>query len=446
LSLPVVLAIDIGSSSVRAGLYDVEARSLPRLSARQEWSFTTTPDGGSEMDAAAAFETICTVVDELLARTAKSRIDITHFAMCAFWHSLVGVDDAGRPTTAVMGWADTRSGKYSEVLKKRFAEPVVHDRTGAHFHSSFWPAKLLWLRKERPAVFAKTAKWLSFSDYVSMRLVGEPVTTISMASGTGIYDIREMQWDAELLRYLKVRSSQLVPVAKTGETFHLTRSSRKRWPQLTRVAFYPAVADGAADHIGSGPITKRRASLMVGTSAAMRVAWKGNPPKHIPAGLWCYRIDEQRVILGGALSDGGNLYEWCRKTFGIPAGFVDKIRERLLRPNTIRVEPFFNGERSIGYREDARGEILGLTASTDTLDILRAAMEAVAERLAEIHIRLKKVANIDTVVASGGALRASPLWVEMIARALGRDIEMSDVSEAASVGTVMFVLGLIKDR
>jgi gluconokinase len=441
-----ILALDIGSSSVRAGLYDHSAYPIARSSVSRQWTFKATSDGGSEMDAAVAFDTICAVIDELLAKMVTRKIEITHVAMCAFWHSLVGVDAGDRPTTAVMGWADTRSGKYSSLLKERFAEDAVHNRTGAHFHSSFWPAKLLWLRNERPAVFTKTAKWLAFSDYLAMHLVGEAVTSISMASGTGIYDIRETKWDAELLRYLKVRASNLPAVARSGVSFQFTKNTLKRWPQLKRAAFFPAIADGAADHIGSGPVNKKRASLMVGTSAAVRVGWNGDPPKRIPTGLWCYRIDESRVILGGALSDGGNLYDWCRKNFRLPIDFDHQIRERLATSSSVRVQPFFHGERSTGYREDARGELVGLTVSTDGVDIIKAAMEAVAERLTEIHARLEKVAKIETIVASGGALSASPLWVEMIARALGRDMEMSGVTEAASVGAVKFVLGLTEER
>ncbi len=110
----------------------------------------------------------------------------------------------GSPTTKVIGWADTRSRQYSDVLKEHFDETETHNRTGARFHSSYWPAKLLWLREESPDVFAKTDKWLSFSDYVSMRLSGDAATSISMASGTGVFDIRQCAWDTKLLKFLNV--------------------------------------------------------------------------------------------------------------------------------------------------------------------------------------------------------------------------------------------------
>jgi gluconokinase len=390
------------------------------------------------MDPELAVATVFSTVDELLAKAVRRDLEITHVALCSFWHSLMGVDNKGRPTTPVLGWADTRSGSFSAMLKKRFNEAAVHDRTGAHFHSSFWPAKLLWVRKGSPDAFAATHTWMGFGDYVALQLTGKAVTSISMASATGIFDQRRGDWDNELLRYLKVRRDQLPKVA--GSASSLVRKITKRWPLLTNAQLLPAIGDGAADHVGSCGIGKGRASLMVGTSAAMRVAYQGEPPKRVPQGLWCYRIDERRVILGGALSDGGNLYEWCRRNFALPTGIEEQIRDRPPASHGINVLPFFHGERSTGYREQIRGEITGLTAESDNIDVLQASMEAVGYRLAEIYERLGRVSKIKSIVASGGALGRSSVWPQVIADILGRDITLSTAQESASCGTVLLAL------
>jgi gluconokinase len=214
----------------------------------------------------------------------------------------------------------------------------------------------------------------------------------------------------------------------------------KRWPQFKNARLFPAIGDGAADHIGSCGLGKNTASLMVGTSAAMRIAFEGDPPSEIPQGLWCYRIDNKRVILGGALSDGGNLYGWCKRNFKLPADAEARIRVRGAAAHGLNVLPFFHGERSPGYHEDACGSVLGLTASHDAIDILQASMEAVAYRLADIQDRLKKIARIKTVVASGGALAASRVWTQIIADVLGRDFKISDSGESALRGAVLLAL------
>ena len=392
------------------------------------------------MDADEAFDHVASAIDALLAKTAAVKGEIGYIAQCAFWHSLVGVDAGGRPTTKVFGWADTRSREYSPALRKRFDEHAVHDRTGAQFHSSFWPAKLLWLRRERPEVFARTDKWLSFSDYVALRLFGAAVTSVSMASGTGIFDQRKCDWDAELTRFLKVRRAGLPAVCEDdAQTFTLNRKFAKRWPRLAKAAFFPAIGDGAADNVGSGCVMGSMAALMVGTSAAMRVAYAGYPPSPIPDGLWCYRIDRRRVIVGGALSDGGNLYARIKQLFKLPANADELVAGREPR-DTLVVIPFFHGERSTGYDEDARGAIIGLTAADDGIDVLRAAMEGVAFRLADICERLADVAEVKTIVASGGALRESPVWTQIIADVLGRDLTLSDARESSSRGAVLLAL------
>jgi len=411
------------------------------MSVRIEHSFVTANGGGSEMDAEKALSQVNKAVDSILKKSEKLQGEIGYVASCSFLHSIAGVDAKGKPTTKVLGWADTRSREHSAILKKRFDETTIHNRTGAHFHSSFWPAKLLWLRKEFPDTFARTARWLSFSDYVALKLFGETVTSVSMASATGIFDIRKCTWDVELLKFLKIKATTLPTICESNSTtFTLNKKFAKRWPRLANAKWFPAIGDGMADHIGSCGIGKEKASLMIGTSAAMRVAYKGEPPKNIPEGLWCYRIDQKRTIIGGALSDGGNLYELIKRTYKLPANTDRLIQKRGLANDDLIVLPFFFGERSTGYNEDATGAIIGLNPTYDGIDILRAAMEGVAFRLAEICERLNTVAKFNKIVASGGALRESPVWAQIIADTLERELEISKTDESSSRGSVLFVL------
>jgi gluconokinase len=438
---PLILAIDIGSSSIRAALYDAVASPIRDTEIAISHSYEATPDGGSQMDAAACFRRVVSCIGAVLERSVGVKGDIAAVAACSFWHSLVGVDGKGNPTTKLLGWADTRSRKYSAILKKRFDDAAVHDRTGAHFHSSFWPAKLLWLRKEFPDVFANSAKWLSFSDYVAFRLFGEAATSISMASATGIFDQRLCNWDAELLRYLKLSPAQLPLIVETGSmTAQLKPAYAKRWPRLKAAKWLAAIGDGAADNIGSGCVTKDRAALMIGTSGAMRVAYTGNPPEKIPKGLWCYRIDRKRMIVGGALSDGGNLFQRLKGNLDLPKNYETQISRRGAAAHGLTFLPFFFGERSTGYNETALGAVMGLASDTDSIDILQAGLEAVAYRFAEILDALNSVAEINEIVASGGALRDSSVWKQIVADVLGRDLIATNFDESSLRGVAVFAI------
>src|SRR5690606_29281454 len=148
-------------------------------------------------------------------------------------------------------------------------------------------------------------------------------------------------------------------------------------------------------------------------------------------------------VLGGALSDGGGLYEWLRSTLRFDLtenAFAREIAKRGPGARGLTLMPFFAGERSTGYNENAAGSIHGLTQTHDSVDILQAAMESVSFRLAEILDRIESVIPTYRIIASGGALSASTVWPQIIADVLGRDLELFRESEASMRGAVLLAL------
>ncbi len=444
---PFVLALDIGTSSIRAALFDERGRELDATESRLVRSLSTTIEGGAEDDAESSIEQVARTIDEALARTTDPHTRIDVVAVSCFWHSLVGTDRAGQPLTPVFGWADTRAARAAEELRQRFDENGSHARTGCRFHPSYWPAKLLWLSQDHPDRYRKVVRWMSFGDLLALRLFGELKTSVSMASGTGLLDEHRCAWDQELLAIPGVTEDQLPAVAARGEAFTgLTGRYAERWPQLKNARWFPAIGDGAANNIGEGCVTRKKIALMVGTSGAMRVLWGGTPPTVLAPELWCYRADHSRILVGGALSDGGGLYSWMSGTLALERAGHDRlaIEDALgkMGPDAhgLTVLPFWAGERSTGWSASARGAILGLTMHTRPIEILRAGMEAIAYRFALIGDALFRVAPEAETVASGGALRASPIWAQIIADALGRPLRLSGVREASSRGAVLLAL------
>ncbi len=433
---------------MRAALYDLKGNVLPETAVKNDRRLTATEDGGAEIDAPEALAQLEQAIDDVLRKSSKIVGEIAHVAASSFWHSLVGVDKKGKPTTKVFGWADTRSRKYVAELQKKFDETTIHNRTGAHFHSSFWTAKLLWLRKDRPKVFERTAQWLAFSDYAALKFFGNAAaTSVSMASATGIFDIRRNEWDKELIEFLKLKPDNLPKITETdSQTFRLNAAYAKRWRRLENAEWFAAIGDGASNNIGAGCVRKSKAALMIGTSGAMRVAFTGAPPAQIPDGLWCYRIDRRRVIVGGALSDGGGLYQWLKdnlKLDGTDDEIENQIAAKAPDSHGLTFLPFLAGERSTGWHADARAAILGLHSATDALEITQAALESVAYRFAEIHNRLSDVCRIREIIASGGALRESPVWTQIIADVLAANLSLPDIREASSRGAVLLALEMI---
>jgi gluconokinase len=216
----------------------------------------------------------------------------------------------------------------------------------------------------------------------------------------------------------------------------------RRWKGLKTIPWFPAIADGAAANLGSGCHHPARVALTIGTSCAVRIV-TSDPVEEVPPGLWCYRVDHRRSIIGGALSDGGSLFAWMTAAFklGSPEQLARALAAMAPDAHGLTVLPFFSGERSPGWADHARATFHGLSLATTPVDMLRAGLEAVAYRIGEIYKRLDSIIPDDAdVVASGGALRRSPVWAQILADVLGRPIAVSGVREVSSRGAALLAL------
>src|SRR5437763_8356556 len=396
------LALDVGTSSVRAQRFDERAEPAGEL--RQEEYDTDDPS-------------------EVAAAVRRVLGDDGADATSCFAHSLLAVDDDWNALTPILGWRDTRSAGAAEWLARRLEADAIHARTGAFLHPSFWSAKLAWLAETEPETFRRAAWFVSFADYLGGkppalsaergrlgRPRSQPQTSLSMASTSGLLDLTNKNWDIELLETLGIEEQR-----------------------LPRVADLPLWSDAACSNVGAGCTTRDRAALMVGTSGALRVLYESERPQPKP-GLFLYLADAQQVVEGGALSDGGNLYEWLERML---AGAAGLLAERDPSDHGLTFLPFLGGERSTGWNPDARGAVDGLTFETTPLDLRQAAYEGVAFRFAAVADLLPDVRE---VVATGGGLLRDPDWIQIMADALARPVVVSGVPEASLRGAAVMEL------
>jgi gluconokinase len=440
-----ILALDVGTSSARAAVYDESGQPVDGLFHRVPRDPTVGRDGAVEHDPRALLEAIVACLDAVHTRAGGR--EITAVGITAFWHGLLGFDREGRPTTPIYTWGDTRSAADVARLRPEVDEAAWHARTGCHLHTSYWPAKLRWLARERPAELRRVARWGSVGELLELAFFGSAGTSVSMASGTGLFDQEGRRWDPEALALAGVDEARLFPlVERTAARAGLAAEWAARWPALRNVPWFPAVGDGAASNVGSDCTDPTRVALNVGTSAALRIVGARSAP---PPGLWSYRLDGRTSLLGGALSEGGNAYAWCRKVLRLPD---DETTEAALSAlgaddHGLTVLPFLAGERAPGWRGERRGVLAGLTLDATPLAILRATLEAVALRLARVYALLQPhAAPGHAVVGSGGALVASAAWAQIIADALGRPLVVSPQEEATSRGAALLALDALGER
>src|SRR5258708_10566149 len=185
-SHPYVLALDIGTSSVRALLFDATGNAVPNVLAQHTYNLNTSGEGEVSVDADMLVDLVSKTIDEALVAAGPLASQIGAVATDTFWHSLMGVDASGRPLMPLVTWEDTRPGDAALELREQLDEAAIHARTGARFHASYWPAKLRWLATQAPDTFARVAQWLSFGEYLYRHFLGRSVCSLSMASVTGL--------------------------------------------------------------------------------------------------------------------------------------------------------------------------------------------------------------------------------------------------------------------
>lgn len=423
--LPLVLALDLGTSSFRALCYDAQARVVEGTEEQLEHSPSYTADGGVEADAADLFDLLVLCIDGALHRLGRRSRDLVGVGSSCFWHSLMGAGPDGEPVTPLFLWADTRSGPFVKELKQDLAADEVQRRTGCILHSSYWPAKMGWLQERRPDAYRRSAKFLSFAEYAAGRLQDDSRVSLSMASGTGLLAIKDADWDENMLAYLGLARDRLPELTDIDRPQRqLRKTYAERWPALAQVPWYPAAGDGACANVGSGAVHPDTFALTLGTSGALRLV-RNDASADSPAGIWTYRLDENHAVVGGSLSNGGNLLAWLGRLFDIEFDGEAMDRAGNLEPDGhgLTILPFIAGERAPGWNDEVSGVVAGLKLGTKPEQVIRAALESVAFRFARVYEQLAPLASAEhRIVANGGAILRSPAWIQIVADALGHDL------------------------
>ena len=436
----VVLAIDIGSSSVRAALFDAEGEQRG-LCAQKHYRLDVDSDGKAAVGFVRLLRYTAGVIDEVL-RGVPPKMTIAGVALSTFWHSLVGVDGRMRPTTPVMIWADRRASSMAAALTGVVDTRALHQQTGCPLHSSFWPARLRWLAKDDPAVFTSTRFWLSAADLFFYELFGVLCTSSSMASGTGLFDLNRICWNQLALDSAGIEENAL-PAVSDDPYRHLLPKYARRWPQLAQVPWFPAKGDGGCSNVGAGCVDDGHIVFMLGTSGSMRIVWQADQVAMADSGLWCFRIDRRYVAGGMALSEGGNAAAWARKTLALGNGKTLEARLAAMRPDAhgLTVLPYFLGARSPLWRDGRTAVFAGITAATTSLEMYRATLESVACRFAILKKRLDAARpGKRRIVATGGALLRSSVWSQMIADCLNEEVSISGIDEGSLRGAALLAL------
>lgn len=438
---PFVLAVDVGSTGTRAGIYDAHARPIKGFKTKVAHAFTTIANGTSTIDpdqvAAEIRQVIGDVVDGFGHPIAGVAID-------TFASSLVGVDASGAAITPCYTYADSRSSAQVNYLKSILNEDDTQQRTGTRQHTGYLPSRFLWLEQTDRHTFERVRHWVSLGEYAWQRIIGTTAAGTSTAAWTGMLNRREGTWDTILLDLVGVDVERLSPIAPPSRPLTPVVDIGAQWPALADAVWFAPISDGHSQSIGAGSVDASTMVLSAATSGAMRVLVTGDLD-NLPRGLWCNRIDETSSILGGALNDVGRAVTWLESTLKLPS--AEELAALVVSdpvPGLPVVLPWFSGERSTGWVGEARAVFHRVSAATTASDLYRATIEGVALSYVRMLRDLVTVAGRPAeIIATGRVTADLPGLMQVIADASGVPVTPLTLKRSTLRGTALHALPVL---
>ena len=217
---PYVLSIDIGTSSIRALVFDGKGNPCKELGAQTPYSINNTPDGGAFIPLEIISGLVYQTIDLAIRKIDEQHVPITAVSICTFWHNVAGVNKDGLPATPLLSWNDTRPESMISELQTKIDAEEFTSRTGCPMHASYLPAKILWLWGEDSYQAKQVRYWMPLGDYLLFQIFHERICSVSMASGTGLFNGFRCEWDEKILSCLPVKPEQFSPLYKHDENSH----------------------------------------------------------------------------------------------------------------------------------------------------------------------------------------------------------------------------------
>ncbi|WBB67550.1 FGGY family carbohydrate kinase [Micromonospora sp. WMMD812] len=436
-----ILALDLGTSSVRGLVLDADTQPLPGALARRKVDLAIGDDGTGTLNGPAYVACLAECLDELA--DAGHLRDVALVAVSGQWHSVVPLDAAGEPLGPVLTWLDTRPAPLPSASGPTDPDDY-HQRTGTWWHRSYWSIRLPWVRERAGS---RIARFAGLVEYVLGQLLEAAPMSISQASGTGLLDLRTLDWDDEALSLAGAGTGELPALAPLDWHGRLRPEHARRWPALAGARWSAPVGDGGASNVGSGCVDPSRAAVTVGTSAAVRLMQRvpaGQELPRLPERLWRYRVDHDHVVTGAAYSCGGNLFAWANRELRLPTGAeLDAALALVPAGGGLPADPRFGGDRAPGLAPAGTGELRGLSFGTTAVDILAGLMQGLCEMVADDLVVLESTIDRQVaVVLGGGAVTASVWWRQAFASALApRAVSHQRNPEIGATGAALVALG-----
>ncbi len=447
-----IVAHDTGTGGDKAVLTDLRGRILasqyrayPVRYPRPEWA---------EQDPDELWAAVAATTREVILSAGIDPAQVLGVGISAQMFNLLPVDERGRPLTPMLSWLDVRSVAQADRVLSGEMPAFLFQHTGNIPTAKDIIPKILWLKEERPELWARTALLLDCKEYILHRLTGRTVTDYHGASVYFLFDPHTKTWSAEACRALGIPMEMLPPAVPCTQVIgEVTAEAAGETGLLAGTPVVACAGDVAVAQSGSGSNAPGAAHLCVGTATWVGVS-TGTFVNHPTKPFWgLNHIDPDKWIIAAEMETGGGALMWFRDGFcqwEAQQAAADEISTYALLnrmaeavpPGSDRLFflPWLSGERAPVLDHYARGAFVGLSMGHGKGHLARAVMEGVGYHIRWMMEAMEGIGlSVGRLNAIGGGC-TSRLWTQIISDISGRELRVVEHPlEAGAMGAALAV-------
>lgn len=452
------IGVDIGTTSTKAIVFS--SSGAIKGMGNRGYNILVPKPAWAEQDPEVLFNAVISAIRDAVDAAAVSK-DIAAVGFSAAMHSLIAMDAKNYPLTNSIIWADNRSVAQTEQLKQDGTGHNLYLRTGTPIHPMSPLSKLMWMRELNSDTFCRTAKFVSIKEYIFYQLFEQYIVDYSIASATGLFNLKELKWDQEAIAVAGIRPEQL---SEPVPTTHVLRGMKVRHAEAMGLAPDTPVVIGASDgvlaNLGVGAIAPGEVAITIGTSGAVRTV-AAEPLTDLKGRTFCYALTENRWVIGGPTNNGGIVLRWIRDEFCTTE--VEQAQRLGVDPYEVMIQaatkvpagaegllclPFLSGERAPYWNANARGIFFGVGLHHKRGHFIRAVLEGILFAVYSVHVILQELTGEAREIRASGGFARSKEWRQMTADLFGNEVLMPEVYEASGFGAAvlaMYAVGAIPE-
>lgn len=443
---PYILGIDIGTGSTKAVALTLTGETLGVV--QNHYPINSPEPGYSEQDPALIWDAFVKCVRDI---TVKIGYAPEAVSLSSAMHSIIPVDERGVPLSPMITWADARSEDIAQELRDSTQGEEIYRITGTPIHAMSPLCKLIWLRTNKPALFAQTHKFISIKEFIWFNLFNSFQVDYSIASATGLFDILKLDWSTEACALAGISANKLSKPENT--TYYRNDVDEDTAASLgipQKTSFIIGASDGCCANLGSHTTGQGIAALTIGTSGAVRIT-SPSPVYNFEGMTFNYLLNKNTFVCGGAVNNGGIAINWVLKKFlqkeKLDAADYDELFNTIETVHAgsdgLIFLPYLYGERAPLWDTKSSGTFFNIKPAHTRAHFLRAALEGVCFALYDVLKTVEDASvNITQVNISGGFV-SSDTWTQILADITGKKLVVLQPEDASAVGAIYLAMQIL---